>query len=135
MNRIPTFPRTPRNYMSKVQKINTNREGIGENIVTILPANDRDVKIDSIFIKPSGVTSEPGVVRIFINNGKDFDNPDNNILYHEMLMPKSQANNTTIGPNIIEMFSLRVPKNYRLLASVSRAMEVPLHITVNYTSY
>lgn len=81
-NTTPVFIQNSSISYCKLKKANNNFNGTGNNVQLLFTAGPNGSFVDKIRIQSMG-TNSASVFRLYLNNGLDRSNPDNNSLLYE----------------------------------------------------
>ena len=135
---MPIFPIKPKvSWAGPITAANTAKDGTG-TVHTVFTAGENGSRIDQIKVRALG-TNVATVMRFFVNNGQDNNNPANNSLVHEVTIPATTGsetaaladNDVTIqkGAEVVVPIPY-LPAGYKLNVTIGTSVAAGLQVTV-----
>lgn len=130
--KLPIFPKIPRN--SSIILKNTDSDNSGVFAETCLHAGINGSRFSKLYIKPLG-TITATKLKIFLNNGLDKTNQDNNVLYEEISISAKTLSSVIISDNLKYIPNIKLPSGWRILVSLHLAVTTGINLTTQYADY
>lgn len=137
MNHIPSYPVLPKTAYAKLNPsiINTSTT-ITENstLLYTTPTNSGGTLFSNIILACLGNTAA-SVVRIFLNNGADYNVATNNVLLTEYAIPAVTASTTVIAHRQQQILEILLPPKFRVFLNLTATSTSEISVIGSFLDY